>query len=234
MVFQNGRHHIINSTFAFNIADGDCGGFSNDGGTLTVVNSTISGNIASKEYSYTAAYAGGGFCNSGDVTLRNVTITNNTAAYGGGITNTGSLNFANTIVAYNYIVSGAVFVDGDFSEIEYASGTITSAGGNLVGDSLINSFNTGAFIIAYHPTDILGANPMLGSLAYNGGATPTHALLVGSPAIDKGVNSLAQDPFNNSLLQTDQRGLARIVGSAVDIGAFEFAPAKSRKRVRFF
>jgi hypothetical protein len=62
---------------------------------------------------------------------------------------------------------------------------------------------------------------MLGALQLNGGTTPTHALLPGSPAIDKGLNA-------NVVLPTDQRGFLRIVdgdgnGTAiVDIGAFEF------------
>jgi len=196
---------------------------------LIIVNSTISGN--------TAANCGGGIVNSdGTMTLRNVTITNNTAVAGGGILNlyddhSTTLNFGNTIVAGNIATNGFA------PEILYPLySTITSAGGNLVGDSPGDSTNTGsnAIAIAYQPTDIRDTNPMLSALQNNGGTTPTHALLLGSPAIDKGLNSLAVDPFNNSILQTDQRGFARIIGSVVDIGAFEFAPAKSRKRIRFF
>jgi uncharacterized repeat protein (TIGR01451 family) len=48
----------------------------------------------------------------------------------------------------------------------------------------------------------------------NGGATPTHALLPGSPAIDKGDDT--------SCPTTDQRGLPRPQGAACDIGAYEF------------
>jgi PKD repeat protein len=53
-------------------------------------------------------------------------------------------------------------------------------------------------------------------LADNGGPTQTHALLAGSPALNAGSNLLG--------LSTDQRGLDRQVGAAVDIGAFEFVP----------
>src|SRR5262249_43579291 len=55
----------------------------------------------------------------------------------------------------------------------------------------------------------------LGPLASNGGPTFTHALLAGSPAIDKGANPAA--------LANDQRGpgFPRVVGPAADIGAFE-------------
>jgi parallel beta-helix repeat protein len=212
--FRNGRHRITNSTFSANTAGFSCGGFFNNTSMLTVVNSTISGN--------TAAKSGGGFCNSnnGSTMLRNVTVTYNTAMSGGGITqSSGMLNFVNTIVAANTAAESSA------PEIQFDSGTFTSAGGNLVGDSAGDSTNTGN-VVAYQLTDILDTNPILGTLQNNGGTTPTHALLPGSPAINAGNNIDAT--------ATDQRGFTRIAGNTVDIGAFEFTPAKSRKRVRFF
>jgi hypothetical protein len=62
-----------------------------------------------------------------------------------------------------------------------------------------------------------GVDPKLASLAWNGGPTPTMALLPGSPAIDAAETSTA--PF------TDQRGFPRPYGSAADIGAFEYGSA---------
>jgi hypothetical protein len=58
-------------------------------------------------------------------------------------------------------------------------------------------------------------NPLLAPLDDNGGPTLTHALLIGSPAIDSGNNLLN--------LTTDQRSASftRDVGAGVDIGAFE-------------
>src|SRR5262249_52781927 len=35
---------------------------------------------------------------------------------------------------------------------------------------------------------LTGVDPLLGPLQFNGGPTPTHALLPGSPAIDRGLN----------------------------------------------
>jgi hypothetical protein len=63
----------------------------------------------------------------------------------------------------------------------------------------------------------MDADPMLGSLAFNGGPTRSHALLTGSPAIGRGSNPLK--------LTTDQRGpgFARESSGAVDIGATQFA-----------
>jgi len=68
-------------------------------------------------------------------------------------------------------------------------------------------------------------NPLLGSLQMNGGSTPTHALLSGSPAIDRG---------NSFGVHTDQRGYRRPYnfssipnahgGDGSDIGAFELQP----------
>ena len=63
-----------------------------------------------------------------------------------------------------------------------------------------------------------------GLLANNGGSTPTIAIIPGGPAINAGTNSLAVDQ-NFALLTTDQRGVARLLGNTVDIGAFEAIPA---------
>jgi hypothetical protein len=99
--FAGGPHQITGSTVSANTGS-FCAGINNTG-TLTVSNSTISGNTAGQGGS------GGGFCNSAInsiATLRNVTITNNTAFTGGGIHQiAGTLNFGNTIVAGNTAAS---------------------------------------------------------------------------------------------------------------------------------
>lgn len=65
------------------------------------------------------------------------------------------------------------------------------------------------------PADTLSANPLLDTLADNGGPTRTHALRSGSPAIDRGNNRRSR--------QYDQRGAGylRVKGRAADIGAVE-------------
>jgi hypothetical protein len=73
--------------------------------------------------------------------------------------------------------------------------------------------------------DQLNVNPLLGPLTDHGGPTFTHALLTGSPAIDKGKS------FG---LGTDQRGRQRPYdftaisnaagGDSSDIGAYEVNP----------
>jgi hypothetical protein len=225
---NGGTHFILNSTFYNNYSGTrrTGGGIVNSGGTLTIVNSTISNNRA--------GYGGGGILNNGNLTLRNVTIFGNSAnpscfsvicpGTGGGLYHgSGNLNISNTIIAGN--VSGG---EGSLlglpgpPEIDFAGGTITSEGNNLIGDSTGDATYT-RNPINYQPSDILDTNPQLDILQNNGGTTPTHALLAGSPAIDRGLNA-------NVVLSTDQRGFPRIVDGnndgipTVDIGAFEVQP----------
>ncbi len=214
---------------------------------LKIFNSTISGN---------SAWDGGGLYNEADATLRNVTITNNSSPYtndgfsstfkgGGGInqrisngsSQPSTLRLGNTIVAGNLGRSGYL----NPFEIQFASGTIISEGGNLIGDSAGDSTYTGVNAVAYHPTDIRDVNPRLGTLGYASGYTPTQSLLAGSPAIDSGINSLAVYtsctggyPYTcneNTPLEFDQRGYGNFLRfrdgngdgtSTVDIGAYEY------------
>jgi hypothetical protein len=152
------------------------------GSDVTITNSTISGNTATTG-------EGGGIQIDGAGTLTNVTITNNTSSDGAGIRADGDVNIVNTIIAGN---------NGDD-----CAGAITSAGHNLDGDGTCGLLASG---------DLPNMNAMLGPLAANGGPTQTHALLVGSPAIDAGDGAACP--------AIDQRGVAR--DAVCDIGAFEF------------
>jgi hypothetical protein len=214
--FLGGTHRILNSTISDNTGN-SCGGFANSG-NLTIINSTISGNSANG--------SAGGFCTlqQGSTVLRNVTVTNNGAKWGGGIQTRsgGALNLGNTIVADNN--------SSCFPEMLFSGGTITSVGGNLIGDAVGDSTDTN-IPVTYHQSDIQGLNPMLNKLtASSGEKIPTHGLSVLSPAIDAGLNDLAVDHSNgNAQLGFDQRGAGfpRIAdgdndGTAtVDIGAYE-------------
>jgi predicted outer membrane repeat protein len=181
------------------LSSGDGGGIRNSA-TLTITNSTISGN--------TAARNGGGLYSNGTVDLNNVTITDNHAdednnGTGNGGGTQGSMNMKNTIIAGN-IDKG--------NERPDCTGGPTSLGYNLIGKSDGCGFS---------PTtgDQQGSiatplNPKLGALANNGGPTQTHALLLGSPAINTANNA--------TCASTDQRGISRLTtGTTCDIGAYE-------------
>ena len=80
--------------------------------------------------------------------------------------------------------------------------------------------------------NIVGADPQLDVLRDNGGFTPTHALLFGSPARDAG-NNLAVTSLTN-----DQRGFTRIFDGdgngtdMVDIGAFDPGSSSTASWIR--
>ena len=85
---------LTNSTVSGNTAGDDGGGISNNNnGTLTLTNSTVSGN--------TAGDNGGGINNNGTMTLTNSTVSGNTAQFGGGIDNDGTMTLTNSTVSGN-------------------------------------------------------------------------------------------------------------------------------------
>ncbi|MBI3246474.1 MAG: hypothetical protein HYZ50_08205 [Deltaproteobacteria bacterium] len=197
------------------------GGCVLNAGTLTVTNSTISGN--------TADLSGGGVYNRafGTFTVTNSTISGNMAVvyYGGGVNN----NFLGVLTLIRSLVSGNVAPAGaeirDFSGANDFS-TVTVNNFNLLGhNELANAQAFSGFIPGATDltatsngsdptalTDILDAN-----LANNGGLTLTHALVTGSPAVNA-------SPADADCPATDQRGVVRPQGAACDIGAFELTP----------
>ncbi|BDV44551.1 fibronectin type III [Geotalea uraniireducens] len=167
------------------------GGAIATGATLSLTNVTISDNSATAQ--------GGGIANSGGAaTLVNVTVANNNATtLGGGIAVAGgTLAIKNSIVAGNSAATGPDI-----------AGTVTSQGYNLIQDS------AGATITGDSTGNLTGQDPLLGTLADNGGPTMTMALLNNSPAIDAGDCTGAPT--------ADQRGLSRPQNGSCDMGAYE-------------
>jgi len=163
------------------------------GASVTITNSTLSGNQARE---------GGGLRNAAGASLdlRSATVAFNKARVGRAISNGAAAVLQNTIVQSKKSAACA--------------GSFVSEGGNVVSDA-----SCGLALA----TDQSGVDPLLAELADNGGATPTHALEPGSPAIDAGLD--ADCPA------TDQRIQGRVdipgVGmgdSICDAGAFEATP----------
>jgi CSLREA domain-containing protein len=194
-IFNYGTTTLLNSLVDGNSAVDGGGIFSQ--GTLTIVNSTISGN--------SAAGGGGGIVSSSTTSLYNVTITDNNANLGGGVYVgiLGTLNVRNSIIGDN----SASAANPD------CAGTLTSQRFNLIEDL------SGCTITGNTGGNLTGLAPQLGPLQNNGGPTLTHALLLGSPAVDTGAPNGCVDN-NGTILTTDQRGFAR--NGRCDMGAFEY------------
>ncbi len=205
-IYNIGRATITNSTLSGNQASS--GGGIVNGGSATITNSTLSGNQASS--------LGGGIGNSGTATISNSTLSGNQAVDGGGIFNLDTAILKNTIVVGS-VSGGDIRVEpgNNVTGSNNLIGTLTSAGG------LTNGLNGN--IVGFGGLT-LTADQVLAPLAFNGGPTPTHALVFGSPAINRGDSSLA------SGLTTDQRGVGfnRIIGNQIDIGAYETAALTSQ------
>jgi hypothetical protein len=209
-IYNIGTLNVKTSTFLNNWADsmfgGNGGGIYNSG-MLDISNSTFSGNSASGGYPSNGTYSsGGGIYNydggiykyGGTVTVTNSTFSNNSASSGGGIKNTVILNIKNNIFANN---SGGDCI-----------GSAATALNNLIKDTGNYACNIANGVNG----NIIGADPKLSPLANNGGSTQTFALLVGSPAINKG-----NDAICTSVGGKDQRGITRPQGAHCDIGSFE-------------
>ncbi|WP_367871915.1 choice-of-anchor Q domain-containing protein [Luteolibacter sp. Populi] len=212
-VVLGGTLTVKRSTISDNRAYKSGGGISNSG-TATIEDSTISGNIV--PLGPLNGYAGG-IVNGGFMIIRNCTISGNRSESvsntgltgGGGIRNFGPLTIANSTITDNFAdKAGGIMNEGpmDLSNTILAGNTVS-----LYGPDILSEGSTGT-------NNIVGQDPKIGPLANNGGPTLTHALLVGSPAIDAG------DPaFDGTNVPYDQRGpgFTRVLNGRVCIGACE-------------
>lgn len=207
---ENGTVVIRNSAIYGNEARNAGGGIYSRNGNLIVVNSTISGN--------TTSYGGGLMQIDGMTGFYSSTVYGNLASIAGGGINLGQSTIAN-IGLHNTILAGnqnqnspdcAVVNPG----LQVA---IMTNGHSLIGSSL------GCSIMSV-PTDIFNQDAMVGSLRNNGGPTPTHALLTGSPAINGGgLGGCIGDDL--TVLKYDQRWFSRpsqSIDTRCDIGAYEW------------
>lgn len=218
-VYNQGTASAVNSTFASNTARGGAGGMGGSGGGTQVRGSSGRDGGAGGDG---GSALGGGI--SGGIALTNCTLAFNSATGGAG-----ALGGSGGYCAYppgtngapgangvNGVAGGGGINGGSCLNTLLAAnasggngyGNVADLGHNLSSDGSCNFTNAGS---------LNNTDPKLGPLADNGGPTLTLALLPGSPAIDAGDTATAPS--------TDQRGQARPIGSAADIGAFEYVPS---------
>jgi hypothetical protein len=245
-------HSSVTDSKALGDNTGTGGAFSSYGGgiyarTVNLTRSTVSGNTASSA----AASAGGGVL-ALDVYVNYSTISGNQARTGAGIYSRRAYLFDST-VSENHTPSegliGGVYarevmdvvsstIAGNTSGGTLAAGLFSGYASLQLKSSIVAGNKTGGIefdvgtangqaVIGSNnlimvakattalPGDTVSADPLLGPLRDNGGPTRTQAPLPGSPALDKG---------GTTTLSFDQRGVPRVRGGKLDIGAVEFDP----------
>lgn len=212
-----------------NGASGNVGGGAiNNKGSLTLRNSSLV---------YHRAAGGGAVANyadSGD-TVRfsaiNSTFSHNIAEWldGGAIDNRSFGGKVISDIQSSTFVFNEAFVRG--GAIHMGEGTSLLMGNTIIdrnlaptGEQLYGDFQSDGYNLIRNPegigtgispTDVIDIPSNVFKLDLYGGPTPTHALPVYSVAVDAG------NPAGAGI-ETDQRGLLRVFGASIDIGAVEY------------
>ncbi len=223
------------STISNNVAeaDGDGSAATAQGGGLlagaeaTISSSTISGNAVDASGAAAQLRAQGGGIQTYNATLTSSTLARNSATSAGLALGANIHSLLTTTVSSTLLAEPLGGADNCSGGLAPGSEEFTSGGYNLDEDGSCELGNTSDLVGVV----VTGLDPVLRD---NGGPTPTHALLEGSPAIDRG------NSFGSSV---DQRGLPRPSdfasisntegGDGSDIGAFELqAPPPGPEPVR--
>jgi predicted outer membrane repeat protein len=182
-----------------------------------IVNSTFEGNTTTVPLGE-VGQGGAAIIHLGIWEITNVTFANNHAAFQGGALFGGSDSSDRSITLRN-----TVFYN---NTLNYQTGQWTSEWQGYHTNRPMTDGGQSIQYPRYKPiwgnevnnnitANPIYADPLLDSLADNGGFNETMALRAGSPAIDAGASPC---------LPTDQRGEARV--GQCDIGAFEYIPAR--------
>jgi hypothetical protein len=206
---------VRNSAVTGNVAYNGGGIWSDSVTSLTVVNTTISGNTAGTPDDNGF---GGGIFTAGSTSLQNVTLSRNVdfgGSPGADLIDSGGLSaeFSSGVAARDSIIAGntSYLDDGSAPGTPANPGITNNCTEDIVMSDAGHNLEDETDCKFTSSSSLQGRNPRLGVLADNGGQTDTMRLLAGSPAINRGAGC---EP-------TDQRGLKRALGGRCDIGAYE-------------
>ena len=225
VVFADAQLTVSDTLFDGNTASANGGGLgvrgiSPTGGSLVVDDSTFTGNSAG--FTGLSLWA--------DDLEGPATISQSTFDETGDPAGAAILGFPNDIddrasvtVQNSTLVGPSPFdIESDLGGALNVTHTIFATSGIQLPGAMTADTQWSLFTSAKAANDVLdvtgnqfSADPRLGALADNGGATPTLLPQPGSPAIDRG------QPGNPGPAATDQRGSVRVVHNVIDIGAVE-------------
>lgn len=238
-VLDGATLRIRRSAIIDNFATGAFGGGIWNQGELWVYDSTIASNDSNRA---------GGIRNSGQMNLRNTTISGNLAhspdAGTGGISQNGFAVLYNVTITNNTGVGnnagsfrggGIQIGDGKTTVVKNSiiAGNHGGTGpndcvGQLSGDSKYNLIGdtNGCTIPSFVSTFLLNVDPLIGPLANHGGPTQTHLPVGNSPVLEAGYQF--PPPAADGCEVRDQRGVPRPQGAGVcDMGAVEVTSANT-------
>ena len=219
----------VNNSFLYGNKASTGGAIASSGGDVTINNSTLFLNTATSATGY--GNGGGIYMYYGNKTLSiaNSTISRNIGkSYGGAMDiSFTNIQLKNVTISENYSLKGP-----SFPAISTFSIVNSIIANNVSGSDITTDINQQCLIgygptidqysIVYNsrlcniPSQTRNIDPQLGYFSSTKGY---QALQAGSPAINSGNPAICTG--------TDQRGVARPVGGACDVGAYEYAPAGS-------
>ncbi|MCI5129658.1 MAG: hypothetical protein D3907_14500, partial [Candidatus Electrothrix sp. AUS3] len=181
------------------------GGIYNEG-TVTLTNSTVSGNtVYDPTTTVKASIKGAGIYNEGTVTLTNSTVSGNTASpapyhsFGGGIYNRGT----GTVILTNSTVSGnTAYSSWSYGGGIYNTGTVTLMNSTVSG----NTSSSSIFASASHSSSHGG-----GICSLNGTVTLTNSTVSGNTAISSSSSSWSA----GGGIYNDNEGIVTLTNSTV-------------------
>ena len=217
---SNGNPNLTSVNFVSNTATEDGGAIFNDGGSPVIIGAVFADNIANS--------SGGAFYSSGNHTVANSLFTGNVSFFGGAIF---SLDNSSTVVNSTFSdntgrSSGAIAFSGDENDTPSVINSIIYDNRSFASDNQIVAGETRLNVSNSLIQDAINAGGNLNvDPEFVAPDSFDYRLSEGSPAIDAGNNQatvLAGEDADIELGE-DLAGNARIVGTRVDLGAYEGA-----------
>ena len=186
---------VIGCTLSANNCDARGSGINNNG-TLTINDSTLSGNLSTyAQQSYGAIYND----SNGTLTVSGSTLSGNSAYYGGGIVNLHTLTISGSTLSGNSAYSGGGILN---------YGTLTVSGSTLSGNTANGSFGGG--IVNYNIGTLTVSGSTLSGNTANGS--------VGGGIYNNGTLTVSGSTLSGNS--------AKIFGSVYNIGTLSFTSAQ--------
>jgi uncharacterized repeat protein (TIGR01451 family) len=227
-ILNDGTLTVVNSTLAGNAATNDGGAISTTATatSLTLINTTISGNAAAGSGGGVIVLGGTASIINSTITNNVADSDNSGAGDGGGIrAHAGTTTLKNTIVAGNFNENGASDAADDISGTVDAASSFNLIGTGGAG-GLTNGVNNNQVGVATPGLGALANNG--GTTSTHALLSTSTAVDAGSNAnLPADTFDLDGDANTAEPLPVDQRGTGfpRTIGSSVDVGAFELGQA---------